>query len=247
MDTPAQPQNSDTQTPKEPKSWTPPPLERIGEDVQGDRNHDALITRIAKSERYRRIKVNFDSYWKEFLAGSLPSQTHGSERINQLVGSAGSRLETARRRIATPLVPDHTDPRSIAALPERANLQVQNGCSKPAPLPLIAAGAMIVSFFLPWAQLLGFGASGYNLAQFGSYGNLAWLIPISGAVVILSNLVAPGSRPVQVLAGIVPWAGLFYGLANIGEDLFHILSIGPYIALVAGAVLIFTPSRNHAI
>jgi hypothetical protein len=74
---------------------------------------------------------------------------------------------------------------------------------------------------------------------------LAWIIPILAVLVVLLNLGVPDSdpRPLQVIAGLIPWAAFFYGLANTGPNLLQILSIGPYVILVAGLVLIFCPSR----
>ena len=42
-----------------------------------------------------------------------------------------------------------------------------------------------VTFFMPWIEFGGVGASGYSLAKLGSYGNQAWLIPILAGATLL--------------------------------------------------------------
>jgi hypothetical protein len=116
----------------------------------------------------------------------------------------------------------------------------------PNAVALLAAAAMLIGFFLPWAQLFGFGASGYNLGQLGSYGNLAWITPIGAALVLLLNLTQTAGRPFQVLVGLTPWLGLLYGLIKLGDVLFQVLSIGAYVTLVAATLLIFVPSHTQA-
>jgi branched-chain amino acid transport system permease protein len=105
---------------------------------------------------------------------------------------------------------------------------------------VIIAGGLVVFFFLPWAQLFGFGVSGYNLGQLGSYGNLAWLILVGGIATIAAIVLEADEALARMVAGVtgfLPWAGLLYGLSKVGTDLFQILSIGAYLTLLAGLAL----------
>ena len=60
------------------------------------------------------------------------------------------------------------------------------GAWKPNPEEL-GCMALILFFFMPWAQLLGVSASGYELQKLGSYGNLAWLIPLGAVATIVAG------------------------------------------------------------
>lgn len=134
---------------------------------------------------------------------------------------------------------DVADSNEVAA-PASSRTTGSNGVA------LLAAGAMLLGFFLPWAQLFGFGASGYDLGRLGSYGNFAWISPVGAALVLLLNLTQTRTRPLQVLVGLAPWLGLLYGLVKLGDQLFQVLSIGAYVTLVAAALLIFVPSHTEA-
>jgi hypothetical protein len=111
------------------------------------------------------------------------------------------------------------------------------------PLALIGAGAMLLGFFLPWTQLFGLAATGYDLARLGSYGNFAWASPVGAALVLLLNLTQTGTRPLQVMAGLTPWLGLLYGLGKVGDNLFQMLSVGAYITLLGAALLVLVPAH----
>lgn len=111
----------------------------------------------------------------------------------------------------------------------------------------IAAG-MLVGFFLPWAQIWGFGVSGYNLAQLGSYGNWAWAILLSSIITIVvfsTNQSAILERAVAYITGALPIIGLAIGMTKIGTEMFHVISVGVYICLVAGAALIFVTASQY--
>jgi len=112
-------------------------------------------------------------------------------------------------------------------------------------LSIYSAAGLIVCFFLPWVQVLGFGVSGYNFSQLGSYGNLAWLIPISAGITLLVGLNGRDAKLLQVITGSMPWLLLIYTLIQVGSDLFQGLAIGAYLSLLAGAALIFDTAREE--
>lgn len=91
----------------------------------------------------------------------------------------------------------------------------------------IAIG-LLGAFFLPWGQLAGISGSGFEIAQMGSYGTLAW-IPPTGAVAALWldfndqpywASVAAALVMIPVLIGctilILEYKGAFFHLAGIG-------------------------------
>lgn len=108
----------------------------------------------------------------------------------------------------------------------------------------ITAAVIVIGFFLPWSQLLGFGVSGYNIGQLGSYGNWAWLILVSSIITVVLFSVDIGehneglAKLSAYATGILPIAGMLYGLRIFGPKLFQLLSIGAYICIVAGMILI---------
>lgn len=102
---------------------------------------------------------------------------------------------------------------------------------------------MILFFFTPWAQLLGVSVSGYDLQKLGSYGNFAWLIPVSSGITIVAGLYGKSQTELAQLTGALPILGLVYGLVKVGSDLFHILAIGAYLTLLTGLALLFVTPR----
>lgn len=103
----------------------------------------------------------------------------------------------------------------------------------------IAAFAMLAAFLLPWAQVFGFGGSGYQITKLGSYANLAWLVPAGGAAyLILAFAGSPQRHLTGIAAGLLPWVALLYGISKVSTDLFQVLAIGAYITLAAGAALL---------
>lgn len=113
-------------------------------------------------------------------------------------------------------------------------------------LRIACAAIIVISFFLPWAALFGATFSGYKIVTIG--GDILFLYPIVivilSIVTILVELVYPPASYTQryslvaVLAGISPFIALLYGFSKIGDDIFRILSIGSYLTLISGVVLI---------
>lgn len=100
------------------------------------------------------------------------------------------------------------------------------------------AAVIVVAFFMPWVQLFGLSGSGYSLSQFGSYGNAAWLIPILAAATLFKTLTGTPSHLLALATGAAPFLGLAYAMTKVGRDLLHVMAIGFYVTLIAGAVLI---------
>ncbi len=120
---------------------------------------------------------------------------------------------------------------------------------------LFSAAALLIGFFLPWFQLLGFGVSGYQLASLGSYGNYAWLVPILALLVILQSFSADNVR-LGAIAGMVPLGAIIYGLMGIDskagnsavQGVFELakqfFSIGAYVTIVSSLGLILAAFRH---
>ncbi len=109
-----------------------------------------------------------------------------------------------------------------------------------------SAIVILVSFFLPWTQLLGLGLSGYDLAKLGSYANWVWVVPLSACFLLYHCIAGNSVVRAQYFAGIAPWLGLLYGLVKVGENLFHILSIGAYLTLIAASALLAQNSSENS-
>ena len=136
--------------------------------------------------------------------------------------------------------PQMTDPKSME---DTNTASIKD--ARMSNLSIYSAVGLIVSFFLPWVQVLGIGASGYNFSQLGSYGNLTWLIPISAGITLLLGLNGRDAKPLQWVTGLMPWALLAYALVEIGSDLFQGLAIGAYLSLLSGALLIVDTARDE--
>lgn len=110
---------------------------------------------------------------------------------------------------------------------------------------------LIISFFLPWAQLMGFGASGYDLTKIGSYGNLGWGIPIFALLTIAnSQYRAKATNYAGVMAGFYPFLLVLEfqyqnGFPPIPQEIFHIISIGGYLtALFSLGIIYFSLQKK---
>ena len=113
--------------------------------------------------------------------------------------------------------------------------------SAPVPMPAsvnICAAALVLCFFLPWAQLLGQTVSGYELAKLGSAGTWALFIPLTGAMVLLNYLLGSPNRGMAIAAGAVPLIGLLYGLSKTDGQIFKVFAFGAYLEIIAGICLI---------
>jgi SSS family solute:Na+ symporter/sodium/proline symporter len=111
---------------------------------------------------------------------------------------------------------------------------------------VIAAAALVVSFFLPWFKLTGASYAGFAVGSFLSTsgaleaGFLSWifqllvlLIPISAALVIVLVVLRRKTEVVALVSGLLPFVTLIFILFNSSQVLDQ-LGIGVYLAMVAG-------------
>jgi hypothetical protein len=119
----------------------------------------------------------------------------------------------------------------------------------------VACIGLIAGFFLPWGQFLGFSASGYNISSIGFYGNLAWLVPISAAIVIWIEFTTHRDRTreqsevvggfllwkpfFRVLAGLTPLIAVGVLMVKTGTASMHFWGIGIYISIISATVILF--------
>ena len=116
----------------------------------------------------------------------------------------------------------------------------------------ICAAALIVCFFMPWITMFGFSASGFDLSKLGSYGNWAWVIPISAAITITLSYAGLDAKFAALVTGALPFAGLYYlhskttsGLVQLigkSTDLFQVAGIGLYLTILVGFLMILFAS-----
>jgi tetratricopeptide (TPR) repeat protein len=121
---------------------------------------------------------------------------------------------------------------------------------------VIYASGLFAAFFMPWVQLFGFGMSGYNLGQLGSYGNYSWIIPLLAGATILVSLLGANNRVLGAISGIVPLGALLYGVLRLSsgggaqvtrgvlEIAQHVLSIGAYLTIIFSVALITAAFRQ---
>ncbi|WP_395746660.1 hypothetical protein [Prosthecobacter sp.] len=108
----------------------------------------------------------------------------------------------------------------------------------------LASVGMGAAFFMPWMTVMGaFGVSGSTLGNFGGQGQAAWVVLILAVLSAIMHFVKP-SKGLNVLAGVVPFFMLMYFASKIGKDLFQVLSIGAWLTLGCGLVLIIAPVKG---
>ncbi|MFA9453357.1 MAG: hypothetical protein ACERK6_05510, partial [Candidatus Aminicenantaceae bacterium] len=120
---------------------------------------------------------------------------------------------------------------------------------------LIAAGGLVVLFFLPWFKLSGASYPGYAVGSFLSTSGylesafhiwifqiLVFLIPIAALLVIVMAVMRRKTEVVALISGLLPFVALIFILFNSSQVLEQ-LGIGVYLAMVAGlAVVIYRTS-----
>lgn len=179
-----------------------------------------------------------------FLVGAFAS----SSLVSQLAAASGRGLDPMMRDLmifglifgATSAM-NHLWPNALPSLSESASPVLEV-----APLPMsvnVCAGAMIVFFFLPWTQVFGAGASGYDLAKLGSVGTWALLMPVFAGIVLLNWFLGSANVFIATLTGAVPLFGLLYGLAKTDGKIFQIFGIGAYLTIVAGVAMILISQK----
>jgi hypothetical protein len=106
----------------------------------------------------------------------------------------------------------------------------------------IAAIVVCASFFLPWVTFLGANMSGLDIQKnFTSY-KLVWLVPTLAVITLVLNFAGVRDNVVRRIAGLCPFVILAYALNQMGSDLFKIIMIGGWLALIGGVALICIPN-----
>jgi hypothetical protein len=111
----------------------------------------------------------------------------------------------------------------------------------------IAAAVVLFSFFLPWVNFLGGNLSGLDIQKnFASY-RLVWLVPALAIVTLVLTIGGLSSNLIRRIAGLCPFVILAYALNQMGSDLFQMVMIGGWLALIGGAALICIPNGHKAV
>jgi hypothetical protein len=106
----------------------------------------------------------------------------------------------------------------------------------------IAGAAIFFSFFLPWVNFLGANLSGLDIQKnFASY-RLVWLVPTLALVTLVLNIGGLSTNLIRRIAGLCPFVILAYALNQMGSDLFQMVMIGGWLALIGGTALICIPN-----
>jgi len=107
---------------------------------------------------------------------------------------------------------------------------------------------LLLSFFLPWINILGRPLSGWDIVrieEFGLGARLLLAIPLTGLFTFLGALVKPRQiKPVAVLTGSFPLIGLAFYWLKIGTDLFQFLGVGAYATLFIAVLLIIVGANK---
>ena len=110
----------------------------------------------------------------------------------------------------------------------------------------LCAAALVGAFFLPWVSILGGKISGLDIQKNVSSYKLVWLMPALGLLVLLLNMANQSTNLIRRVAALCPFAILFYSLTQSGTDLFQILDVGAWLALLVGVVLLFVPGERKS-
>jgi hypothetical protein len=113
-----------------------------------------------------------------------------------------------------------------------------------AHLVILCAAGLGVSFFLPWAQILGANISGFDLQKMGDQQRLLWAIPIFCAITIIAGITKRSQEVAGWITGILPILVGTYWYFQLGNDMFHILAYGAFLSLAFGAVLFFLSFKS---
>ena len=102
----------------------------------------------------------------------------------------------------------------------------------------VCAALLIGCFFLPWAQVMGLSASGFELMKLGSIAVFSALIPVTALLILVNNLMGFYNRILITVVGTLPFLALAIGLAKTEGQGFRVLSFGAYFVLIVAAAMI---------
>jgi hypothetical protein len=109
----------------------------------------------------------------------------------------------------------------------------------------LCATGLFICFFLPWAQILGQGISGFDLQKLGGSQKLLWLIPISCGITIAAGYLKQGQKAAAQFAGVLPFFALAYWIYQLGFDVIkNMLAFGAYGGLALGGVLLVLSAKS---
>jgi len=111
-------------------------------------------------------------------------------------------------------------------------------------LVILCAAGLGVSFFLPWAQIIGANISGFDLQKLGDQQRLLWAIPIFCAITIIAGITKRSQEAAGWITGMLPFLVGGYWYTKLGSDMFHILAYGAFLSLAFGAVLFFLSFKS---
>jgi hypothetical protein len=111
-------------------------------------------------------------------------------------------------------------------------------------LVILCAAGLGVSFFLPWAQILGANISGFDLQKMGDLQRLLWSIPIFSAITVIAVITKRSQEAAGWITGMLPILVGGYWYTKLGSDMFHILAYGAFLSLAFGAVLFFLSFKS---
>ena len=109
----------------------------------------------------------------------------------------------------------------------------------------VCATGLLICFFLPWAQILGQGISGFDLQKLGGSQKFLWLIPISCGLTIAAGYLKQGQKVAAEFAGVLPFLVAGYWIHQLGFDVVkNLLASGAYGGLALGGVLLVLSAKS---
>lgn len=105
------------------------------------------------------------------------------------------------------------------------------------------AAGLLVSFFLPWIQILFGKPSGFDFAKEGQQFYALWGLPFFSLVTLIAGMTKNPVRVIAQITGCLPFAILIWAVSEAGSDLLKALAVGAYAGLGFGFALIILP-RN---
>ena len=102
---------------------------------------------------------------------------------------------------------------------------------------------LLVSFFLPWVNIMGGSVAGYQLRQIWAPGPYLWSIPALAAIAIAMGMAGRNNIAIAQSAGGLPLVFLAVALYQFGGDLFKGVAIGGWLTLISGVFLLSVAPR----
>jgi len=102
---------------------------------------------------------------------------------------------------------------------------------------------LLISFWLPWAHLVGQSLSGFDLQKLRGTQTWLWIIPVASVVTISAAITGQCQRIAARFTGTIPFFILAYWLKHLGGDALRVLGLGAWLSLAFGLVLLILPHR----